>query len=93
LTSDLQRVAQGLVECLDDVPSIVAHLRQTATRLRQQASWIADLAGANPYGRMAALELDAAARACDDAAHRASLAPPMARTWAVTMVTSYRGDS
>lgn len=82
MSSDLRRIAQGLVESLDEVPSIVAHLQQTATRLRQQASWIADLSGANPYGRMAALELDAAARACDEAAHRAAMAPPVARFWA-----------
>ncbi|GAA1711536.1 hypothetical protein GCM10009745_69550 [Kribbella yunnanensis] len=44
----------------------------------------------NPAGRMAAVQLDEAARRCDEAAHYASIAPQRAREWAVQMVTGVR---
>jgi hypothetical protein len=36
--SDLQRVAQGLVDCLDQVPRVVALLQRTAARCRENAA-------------------------------------------------------
>ena len=34
MPSELQRVARGLVDCLDEVPAVVAHLQRTAARCR-----------------------------------------------------------
>jgi hypothetical protein len=84
--SELQRVARGLVECLDQIPLVVEHLHRTANRCRQHAGAINQLCGDTPQGRDLALHLDAAARACDQAAHHAAQAPPKARTWAHTMI-------
>ncbi|MPZ94019.1 MAG: hypothetical protein GEU96_03700 [Propionibacteriales bacterium] len=88
MPSELQRVAQGLVDCLDQVPGVVEHLRRTAAWCRVQAAFVADLSGGNPGGRAAAMQLQAAADACDKAAHYASLAPPTARDWAMSLVGS-----
>ncbi|MEU0091876.1 hypothetical protein [Kribbella sp. NPDC006257] len=84
MPSDLQRVAQGLVECLDEVPAVVIHLQRTAERCRENAA----LAVAASQGRatVAAQQLDAAARACEEAAHYLSMAPPKAKAWATRLV-------
>src|SRR5882757_4534617 len=84
MPSDLQRVAQGLVECLDEVPAVVMHLQRTAERCRENAA----LAIAASQGRatVAAQQLDAAARACEEAAHYLSMAPPRAKAWAQRLV-------
>lgn len=89
MPSDLQRVAQGLVDCLDQIPGIVASLQRLAARFRENASLVAD-STSNPAARIAALQLDAAARACDDAAHYAAMAPPAAKAWAEQMVSGVR---
>jgi hypothetical protein len=90
MPSDLQRVAQSLVECLDEMPNLVAHLQRLAAKCRENASMIADFGSANSSARTAALQLDAAAQACERAAHMASLASPMARQWAEQMVSGVR---
>jgi hypothetical protein len=77
MPSDLQQIAQGLVECLDQVPAVVAHLQRTAQRCRDNAAYLAQLGARQP-----ALYLDAAARACDEAAHIAAEAAPRGRAWA-----------
>jgi hypothetical protein len=84
MPSDLQRVAQGLVECLDEVPQVVLHLQRTAERCRENAA----LAVAASQGRatVAAQQLDAAARACEEAAHYLSMAPPKAKAWASRLI-------
>jgi hypothetical protein len=82
VSSDLERIALGLVEAVAEVPRMVEHLHRTAGRCRQQAMLVATLSGENPAGRQAALYLEAAARACEEAAHRAALAPPEAQAWA-----------
>ncbi|TCC44149.1 hypothetical protein E0H75_35360 [Kribbella capetownensis] len=89
MASDLQRVARGLVECLDEVPQVVSHLQRTADRCRENAA----LAIAASQGRatVAAQQLDAAARACEAAAHYLSMAPPKARAWADRLVGGGRG--
>jgi hypothetical protein len=89
MASDLQRVARGLVECLDEVPQVISHLQRTADRCRENAA----LAIAASQGRatVAAQQLDAAARACEAAAHYLSMAPPKARTWADRLVGGGRG--
>lgn len=79
-------MAQGLVDCLDQIPEVAGQLQQTAAHLRHEAAVIGQLGTDNPVARRNALLLDAAARACDEAAHRALLAPPKARAWALAMV-------
>ncbi|MPZ93907.1 MAG: hypothetical protein GEU96_03130 [Propionibacteriales bacterium] len=86
MPSELQRVAQGLVDCLDQVPGVVAHLQRTAGWCRQQAAWLAESAPTSPDARAAALQLDAAARACEEAAHQAALARAKGHGWAQSMV-------
>jgi hypothetical protein len=90
MASDLQRVAQSLVECLDQIPNLTAHLQRLATKCRENAAMIADLGCVNSSARTAALQLDAAAQACERAAHMASLALPMAQQWAEQMVSGAR---
>ncbi|WP_020387868.1 DddA-like double-stranded DNA deaminase toxin [Kribbella catacumbae] len=86
MPSDLQRVAQALVECLDQIPTMVASLQRLAARCRENASRVAD-STSNPAARMAALQLDAAARACEEAAHFAAMAPSAAGAWAEQMIS------
>ena len=90
MPSDLQRVATALVECLDQMPNLVAHLQRLAAKCRENAGMITDFGSANSSARTAALQLDAAAQACERAAHMASLAPPMAKQWAEQMVSGAR---
>ncbi|WP_433006014.1 DNA/RNA non-specific endonuclease [Kribbella sp. CA-294648] len=91
MPSELQRVAQSLVECLDQVPAIVGYLRRLAAQCRDNASFIANFASGNPAARLAAYQLAAAADACELAAHLASGTPPKARAWADHMVAGVRG--
>ncbi|MEV0289990.1 MULTISPECIES: hypothetical protein [unclassified Kribbella] len=87
MVSDLQRVARGLVDCLDEVPQVVQHLQRTADRCRENAATA--IAASHGRATVAAQQLDAAARACEAAAHYLSMAPPKARAWAERLV----GDS
>ncbi|MEU4291161.1 hypothetical protein AB0E63_23295 [Kribbella sp. NPDC026596] len=84
MPSELQRVARGLVDSLDEVPSVVAHLRRTADRCRENAQ--VALIASHGRATVAAQQLDAAARACEAAAHYLTLAPPKARAWAEGLV-------
>jgi hypothetical protein len=84
MPSDLQRVARGLVECLDQVPEVVAHLQRTAARCRENATVVIAVSGGR--ATMAAQQLDAAARACEEAAHYLSMAPPKTRAWAERLI-------
>jgi DNA/RNA non-specific endonuclease len=83
-------VAQGLIESLDQIPMMTAYLQRTANKLREQAAHIVALSPSNPDCRRAALEVEAAAGACDETAQLASLAPPKARAWAEQMVNGSR---
>jgi hypothetical protein len=80
LPSELQRVARGLVDCFDEVPRVVDHLLRTAARCRENAQ--VALLASRGQATVAAQQLDAAARACEAAAHYLSMAPGKARTWA-----------
>ena len=80
MPSDLQRVARGLVDCFDEVPQVVQHLQRTADRCRENAQ--VALMASHGRATVAAQQLDAAARACEAAAHFLSMAPPKARAWA-----------
>lgn len=86
MPSDLERVAQSLVESLDQVPQVVGHLQRLAARCREQASFVADLSRGSSAARTAALQLDTAARCCEEAAHLAAMTPAKARDWAMAMV-------
>jgi hypothetical protein len=83
LPSELQRVARGLVDCFDEIPRVVDHLLRTAARCRENAQ--VALIASRGQATVAAQQLDAAARACEAAAHFLSMAPPKARTWAETL--------
>jgi hypothetical protein len=91
MPSDLQRVARGLVECLDEIPQVVAHLQRTAFRCRENAA----MAVAASHGRatVAAQQLDAAARSCEEAAHYLAMAPPKAKAWAERLVGGSRSSN
>ncbi|MER7245724.1 DNA/RNA non-specific endonuclease [Kribbella sp. NPDC000426] len=91
MPSDLQRVAQGLVECLDRLPAMIGYLQRLAAQCRENASYLADFASGNPAARQAAYQLAAAADACERAAHLAAAAPSKARGWADQMVVGVRG--
>jgi hypothetical protein len=84
MPSDLQRVARGLVDCLDEVPQVVQHLQRTADRCRENAQ--VALTASQGRATVAAQQLDAAARACEAAAHYLSMAPPKAHAWAERLI-------
>ncbi|WP_432938201.1 restriction endonuclease fold toxin-2 domain-containing protein [Kribbella sp. CA-253562] len=91
MPSDLQRVARGLVECLDEVPQVVVHLQRTADRCRENAAMA--IAASHGQATVAAQQLDAAARACEAAAHYLSMAPPKAKAWAERLVGEGRSTN
>ncbi|MGZ0152791.1 hypothetical protein ACXJJ3_37435 [Kribbella sp. WER1] len=80
MPSELQRVARGLVDCFDEIPRVVDQLVRTAARCRENAQLA--LLASRGQATVAAQQLDAAAYACEAAAHYLSMAPPKARTWA-----------
>jgi hypothetical protein len=87
--SELQRVAQQLLATLDEIPRVVAYLHDRASKYRESAGWIGSISN-NPSARMAAMQLDEAARRCEEAAHYLSMAPPKARSWVEQMVSGAR---
>ncbi|MEV8376562.1 hypothetical protein AB0P21_27710 [Kribbella sp. NPDC056861] len=91
MSSDLQRVARGLVECLNEVPQIVAHLHRTAERCRENAALA--ISASQGQATVAALQLDAAALACEQAAHYLAMAPPKAGAWAERLVGEGRSGN
>ncbi|GAA1568283.1 hypothetical protein GCM10009742_07940 [Kribbella karoonensis] len=84
MPSELQRVARGLVDCFDEVPRVVDQLVRTAARCRENAQLA--LIASRGQATVAAQQLDAAARACEAAAHYLSMAPPKARGWAEGLI-------
>ncbi|MGW7680692.1 hypothetical protein ACWGID_08145 [Kribbella sp. NPDC054772] len=80
MPSELQRVARGLVDCFDEIPRVVEQLQRTAARCRENAQ--VALIASRGQATVAAQQLDAAARACETAAHFLSMTPPKARGWA-----------
>lgn len=74
ISSELQRVAQRLVDALCEPPRVVDYLKRTAPKCRDSATFIAGMTS-NPNARMAANQLDEAARRCHEVAHYASLPP------------------
>lgn len=86
MASELQRVASGLVECLDEVPQVIEALHRTDSRCRHSAAAIAQLSAGDLHGRRIALLLDRAARDCEDAAKRCADAREAGRAWAAEKV-------
>ncbi|MFD7159454.1 hypothetical protein ACFV9C_32980 [Kribbella sp. NPDC059898] len=84
MPSELQRVARGLVDCFDEIPRVVDQLLRTAARCRENAQ--VALIASRGQATVAAQQLDAAAHACEAAAHYLSMAPPKARTWAEGLI-------
>jgi hypothetical protein len=90
MASELQRVATELLACIDQIPRMTEFLQRTAQNCRRQAAHIAAFGSTNPSARVAAIQLDAAARACEEAAEYAGRVPLRARGWAEQMVGGVR---
>lgn len=86
MPSELQRVAQDLVTCLDLMPAVAAALEVRARRCRDAAGHLVGFSSGNPAVQAAIYHLDAAATACDAAARQATNAHQRARNWAMAMV-------
>lgn len=89
MPSELQRIAQQLLATSDEIPRVVAYLHDRASKYRESAGWIGSISS-SPSARMAAMQLDEAARRCEEAAHHLSMAPPKARSWVEQMVSGVR---
>lgn len=86
MTSELQRVAQELVACLDQMPSVAAALVERARKCRDASGYLAGLSSGDPHLQAAVHYLDAAANDCEKAADDALTANRQARDWAMSMV-------
>lgn len=89
MPSELQRIAQALIAALDEAPRVVDYLLRTAQKCRENAGYVGHMSN-NPAAKMAATQLDEAARRCEEAAHYLAQAPPKARGWADQMVNGGR---
>lgn len=58
MPSELQRVAQALLDALDEIPRIVPYLHDQAGRYREAAGWVGSLSR-NPPAQQAAMQLGA----------------------------------
>ncbi|MEU4604036.1 DddA-like double-stranded DNA deaminase toxin [Kribbella sp. NPDC023972] len=89
MPSELQRVAEQLLACLNEAPRAVGYLHDGARKCREAAAWIGS-ASNNPNARTAATQLDDAARRCEEAAHYLSQAEARAKQWVEQMVSGIR---
>lgn len=89
MPSELQRVAQQLLDTLDEIPRVANYLHDRAGKYREAAGWVGSLSS-NSSARMAAIQLDEAARRCEEASHYLLMAPPRARSWVEQMVSGVR---
>jgi hypothetical protein len=85
VTSELQRVARGLVECLDQTPQVAAELQRTARRCRDNSVRLAQLGRGSAYVSSVPQQFDAASRACDHAAEMVLRARSIGRDWAANL--------
>ncbi|TDU87568.1 nucleic acid/nucleotide deaminase of polymorphic system toxin [Kribbella voronezhensis] len=97
MPSELQRVAQELLDSLNQIERIVPYLHDRARKYREAAGWIGGLSS-NQNARMAAMQLDEAARRSEEAAHYLLQAHARGRSWVEQMVSGARtaepaGDS
>ncbi|MFD7161480.1 DddA-like double-stranded DNA deaminase toxin [Kribbella sp. NPDC059898] len=89
MQSELQRVAERMLACLTEAPRAVGYLHDRARKCRDAAAWIGNQSS-NPNARMAAMQLDDAARRCEEAAHHLSMAEARAKQWVEQMVSGIR---
>jgi hypothetical protein len=89
MPSELQRVAHALLAALDETPRVVDYLLRTAQKCRENAAYVGQMSG-NTAARTAAVQLDAAAQRCEEAARYLAQVPPKARGWVEPMVTGSR---
>lgn len=89
MPSELQRVAEQLLACLNEAPRAVGYLHDRARKCREAAAWIGSTSN-NPSARVAAMQLDDAARRCEEAAHYLSQAEARAKQWVEQMVSGIR---
>jgi hypothetical protein len=89
MPSELQRVARDLVAALDEAPRVVDSLIRIAQKCRENASQVGHMSN-NPAARTAAVQLDEAARRCDEAAHYLARALSRASGWAEQMASGGR---
>ncbi|MEV0794314.1 DddA-like double-stranded DNA deaminase toxin [Kribbella sp. NPDC050459] len=89
MPSELQRVAEQLLACLNEAPRAVSYLHDRAGKCHEAAAWIGSISN-NPSGRIAGMQLDDAARRCEEAAHYLSQAEARAKQWVEQMVSGIR---
>jgi hypothetical protein len=89
MASELQQVAQELLDALNQIERIVPYLHDRARKYREGAVWIGSMSN-NQNARMAAMQLDAAARRCEEAAHLLTLAQQPGTQWVSQMVSGVR---
>lgn len=93
MPSDLERIAQGLIDYLDQNPRMSADLRNAGGQCMELASLVGELAVLLPGAAAAAEHLAAAAHACDEAATLSANATTLGRTWAISAVGGAAGPS
>ncbi|MFD3399853.1 DddA-like double-stranded DNA deaminase toxin [Kribbella sp. NPDC058693] len=89
MPSELQRVAQELLDALNQIERIVPYLHDRAQKYREAAGWVGSTSN-NPSARMAAMQLDEAARRCEEAAHFLTQARQPGIQWVQQMVSGIR---
>lgn len=93
MTSDLQRIAHGLLQYLDANPRLAGDLTYAARECRELAGAVGEVAILIPAAAAAAYHLDAAARACEQAAQLAGQAAATGRAWAISAVGGASGPT
>ncbi|WP_433020590.1 DddA-like double-stranded DNA deaminase toxin [Kribbella sp. CA-294648] len=89
MPSELQRVAQELLDTLNQIERIVPYMHDRARKYREAAGWVGSTSN-NPSARMAAMQLDEAARRCEEAAHFLTQARDPGIKWVQQMVSGIR---
>ncbi|WP_328988810.1 hypothetical protein OG394_21530 [Kribbella sp. NBC_01245] len=93
MASDLERIAQGLLDYLDQNPRLSADLRNAAGQCMELAAVAGELSVLLPEAAAVAEHLAAAAHACDEAAALSANATTIGRTWAISAVGGGTGPS
>ncbi|MFC0622789.1 DddA-like double-stranded DNA deaminase toxin [Kribbella deserti] len=86
MPSDLERIAQGLIDYLDANPRMAGELGAAAAECQQLAAEVAELAVMLPEAAAAAEYLQQAANDCGQAAQLSARAAGIGRTWAEAAV-------
>lgn len=86
MASDLERIAQGLIDYLDANPRMAAELGAAAAECQQLAAQVAELTVMLPEAAAAAEYLQHAANDCGEAAQLSARATVIGRNWATEAV-------